>query len=118
MCPHIGDNDKAPMKKAQRAPKGRPPYGHKYEAGAWISIVTGQPLDPSTHAYKMKLKKRACMKQGYWERGGRERRLSRYARKCPRSQSQLTIDTFTTMGDMILHLPSLEADIPHMPFNR
>ena len=109
MCPHIGGTDEAQMKDAHRVPKGRPPYGHKYEAGAWINISTGQPLDPNTHAYEMQLKKRACMKQGYWERGGRQRRLRRYARKCQRSRPQRTIDTFTAPLD--------RAKVSHGAFN-
>jgi len=71
-----------------------------------VHTITGQPLDPSTHAYETQVKKRTCMRKGYWERGGRERRLTRYVRKRRRNQSpQLTLDVFTVTCDMSLYTP-------------
>jgi len=97
------------MEPARRAPRGRPPCDHKYEAGAWVHIVTRQPFDPIAHAHATRMKKRTCMRKNYWERGGRERRLTRYVRKSQPNQPQLTIDAFTAMGDINLYLPCQQA---------
>ncbi|MBP61110.1 MAG: hypothetical protein CMJ62_06240 [Planctomycetaceae bacterium] len=98
------------MEPARWAPRGRPPCDHKYKDGAWVHIVTGQPFDPIAHAHAGRMKKRTCMRKHYWDRGGRERRLTRYVRKSQRNQPpQLTIDAFTAMDDMKLYLPKQRA---------
>ena len=87
-----GRKRESPSIFGSMAPRGRPPTGHTFDAemGAWMNDETGQPLDPRLHAALVECKKRACQRRLYWERGGRQRRLSRYVRKRPKAK-QLTL---------------------------
>ena len=72
------------------APRGRPPAGHRYVDGVFVHAETGIPFDPELHAGLVHAKKLACLQAHYWQRGGRAKRLQRYAKKCRRRSTQLT----------------------------
>ena len=80
------------MKDTASAQRGRPPRGYHRAGGALLHKSTGRPFDPAAHAEFMRAKKRVRMQQKYWERGGREKRLSRYKRKRP--PPLVTLDAF------------------------
>ena len=56
---------------------------------------TGTPFDPELHAALVQAKKLACLKAHYWQRGGRAKRLLRYAKKHRRRRTQLTLEEST-----------------------
>ena len=74
------------------APRGRPPAGHRYVDGVFVHAETGIPFDPELHAGLAHAKKLACLQAHYWQRGGRAKRLQRYAKKCRRRRTQLTLE--------------------------
>ena len=74
------------------APRGRPPAGHRYVYGVFAHAETGAPFDPEQHGTLVRAKKLACLKAHYWQRGGRAKRLQRYAKKCRRRRTQLTLE--------------------------
>ena len=80
------------MKDTASATRGRPPRGYHRVGGELVHKSTGQLFDPDAHAEFLRAMKRIRMKKKYWERGGREKRLSRYTRKRP--PPLVTLDAF------------------------
>ena len=76
------------------APCGRPPAEHVFDAesGGWVHKQTRRPFDAEAHAARVHAKKVACLRDIYWERGGRQKRLARYVRKRASKHSQQTLD--------------------------
>ena len=82
------------------APPGRPSAGHTFVEGAWVHTEMGEPLDEAAHAAWVRAKKLACMRAAYWHRGGRQKRLNRYVRKCGPNNKQLTLESFLPTGGL------------------
>ena len=84
----------APGVAEAMAPRGRPPAEHVFDAesGGWIHKQTRRPFDAEAHAARVHAKKVACLRDIYWERGGRQKRLARYVRKRAPKHSQQTLD--------------------------
>ena len=89
------------------APRGRPPTDHEFDAvkGGWVHKETRRPFDAEAHAALVHAKKLACLRELYWERGGRQKRLARYVRKRTSKHSQQTLDG--TFAQAVPHTPQL-----------
>ena len=97
MClPHeTAQQKRIPSRVAETmAPRGRPPTDHEFDAveGAWVHKETRRPFDAEAHAEWVRAKKVACLRELYWERGGRQKRLARYVRKRRSKHWQQTLD--------------------------
>ena len=89
------------------APRGRPPTDHEFDAveGGWVHKETRRPFDAEAHAARVRAKKVACLRELYWERGGRQKRLARYVRKRKSKHSQQTLDD--AFAQAVPHTPQL-----------
>ena len=102
------------------APRGRPPAEHVFDAdeGGWVHRETRRLFDAEAHAERVRAKKVACLRELYWERGGRQKRLARYVRKRTTKHSQQTLDGAFTQA--VPHTSQLgvvggEASAPGRP---
>ena len=73
------------------APRGRPPFAHRFVRGEWRHVETGELFDPRSHAAGVLARKQACMHRHYWLGGGRDQRLARYTKKRKLVARQITL---------------------------
>ena len=122
MClPHeTAQQKRSPSRVAEAmVPRGRPPAEHVFDAdeGGWVHRETRRLFNADAHAEQVRAKKVACLRELYWERGGRQKRLARYVRKRTSKHSQQTLDS--AIARAVHHTPQLggggEASAPGRP---